>query len=296
MIEAKKSKLISSIIICIILTSFAVTCIIPIIAVLSISLSNEMDILRHGYSLIPREISLTAYQYIFKVPKHILQSYFISTSVTGAGTLLSLFIIALLAYPLSRRDFKYRNALAFYIFFTMLFNGGLVPWYILIVRYLHLKDTWWVLVLPYLVLPWFVLLLKTFFQQIPISIIESAKLDGASELRIFFTIIVPLSKPALAAIGLFILLRYWNDWWLPLLYIDSENLVPLQYMLQRMMANIQFLTQQLRTTQMFIDVSKLPNESARMAMCILAAGPMLFIFPFFQKYFVKGLTVGAIKG
>lgn len=296
MIEAKKSKLISLIIISIILISFALTCIIPIIAVLSISLSDEMDILRHGYRLIPKKISLTAYEYIFKVPKQIIQGYFISLSVTGVGTALSLFIIALIAYPLSRRDFKYRNPLAFYIFFTMLFNGGLVPWYILIVRYLHLKDTWWVLILPYLVLPWFVLLLKTFFQQIPIGIIESAKLDGASELRTFFTIVVPLSKPALAAIGLFILLRYWNDWWLPLLYIESENLVPLQYMLHRMMANIQFLTQQLRTTQMTIDISKLPNESARMAMCILAAGPMLFIFPFFQKYFVKGLTVGAIKG
>jgi len=296
MIEAKKSRLISLIIISIILTSFALTCIIPIIAVLSISLSDEMDILRHGYKLIPKKISLTAYEYIFKVPKQIMQGYFISLSVTGVGTALSLLIIALIAYPLSRRDFKYRNPLAFYIFFTMLFNGGLVPWYILIVRYLHLKDTWWVLILPYLVLPWFVLLLKTFFQQIPIGIIESAKLDGASELRTFFTIVVPLSKPALAAIGLFILLRYWNDWWLPLLYIESENLVPLQYMLHRMMANIQFLTQQLRTTQMTIDISKLPNESARMAMCILAAGPMLFIFPFFQKYFVKGLTVGAIKG
>ena len=296
MIEAKKSRLISLIIISIILISFALTCIIPIIAVLSISLSDEMDILRYGYRLIPKKISLTAYEYIFKVPKQILQGYFISLSVTGVGTALSLFIIALIAYPLSRRDFKYRNPLAFYIFFTMLFNGGLVPWYILIVRYLHLKDTWWVLILPYLVLPWFVLLLKTFFQQIPIGIIESAKLDGASELRTFFTIVVPLSKPALAAIGLFILLRYWNDWWLPLLYIESENLVPLQYMLHRMMANIQFLTQQLRTTQMTIDISKLPNESARMAMCVLAAGPMLFIFPFFQKYFVKGLTVGAIKG
>lgn len=296
MIEAKKSKLISLIIISIILTLFALTCIIPIIAVLSISLSDEMDINRYGYKLIPKKISLTAYEYIFKVPKQILQGYFISLSVTGVGTALSLFIIAMIAYPLSRRDYKYRNPLAFYIFFTMLFNGGLVPWYILIVRYLHLKDTWWVLVLPYLVVPWFVLLLKTFFQQIPIGIIESAKLDGASELRTFFTIVVPLSKPALAAIGLFILLRYWNDWWLPLLYIESENLVPLQYMLHRMMANIQFLTQQLRTTQMTIDISKLPNESARMAMCVLAAGPMLFIFPFFQKYFVKGLTVGAIKG
>jgi len=296
MIEAKKSRLISLIIISIILILFALTCIIPIIAVLSISLSDEMDILRHGYKLIPRKISLTAYQYIFKVPKQIIQAYFISLSVTGVGTALSLFVIAMIAYPLSRRDYKYRNPLAFYIFFTMLFNGGLVPWYILIVRYLHLKDTWWVLVLPYLVTPWFILLLKTFFQQIPISIIESAKLDGASELRIFFTIVVPLSKPALAAIGLFILLRYWNDWWLPLLYIESENLVPLQYMLHRMMANIQFLTQQLRTTQTNIDISKFPNESARMAMCVLAAGPMLFIFPFFQKYFVKGLTVGAIKG
>ncbi|MGQ9631006.1 MAG: carbohydrate ABC transporter permease [bacterium] len=178
----------------------------------------------------------------------------------------------------------------------MLFNGGLVPWYILIVRYLHLKDTLWVLIVPYLVVPWFVLLLRTFFQQIPISLIESAKIDGASEFRIFFSIIVPLSKPALATIGLFICLRYWNDWWLSLLYIEKENLVPLQYMLYRMMANIQFLTSQLTTTAVDIDVGKLPNESARMAMCVLAAGPMLFVFPFFQKYFVKGLTAGALKG
>jgi putative aldouronate transport system permease protein len=178
----------------------------------------------------------------------------------------------------------------------MLFNGGLVPWYILIARYLQLKNTFFVLFLPWLVIPWFVLLLRTFFTQLPFSLFESAKMDGASEFRMYAQILLPLSKPALATVGLFIALHLWNDWWLPLLYIDVERLIPLQFMLQRMMANFDYLTKQMTTASMNIDISELPGESARMAMCVLAAGPMLFIFPFFQKYFVRGLTAGSLKG
>lgn len=278
------------------LTLFLLLCIIPFIAIVSISLSNEMDIVEHGYRLIPADISLMAYKVIFRNASQLLHSYTISIIVTALGTLISLSVIALLSYPLSRPDFKYKNHLAFYVFFTMLFNGGLVPWYILITRYLHLKNTIWVLIFPYVVIPWFVLLLRTFFQQIPLSIIESAKIDGASELRTFVSIVLPLSKPALATIGLFIALRYWNDWWLSLLYIDVESLIPLQYMLYRMMSNIEFLTRQMNALPMGVDMSNMPTESARMAMCILAAGPMLFVFPFFQKYFVKGITAGALKG
>lgn len=250
--------------------------------------------MEYGFGLIPKTLSTEAYAYIFKYPAQILNSYSVTGAVTIIGSLLSLLIIAMIAFPLSRPDFKHKNKIAFYVYFTMLFNGGLVPTYLVVAKYLGLKDTLWALILPYLVNAWFILLLRTFFQKIPFSIIESVKIDGGSEYRIFFSIILPLSKPALATVGLFILLQYWNDWFLGLLYIDSDKLVPLQFLLYRMMANMEFLSQ--AGAVQGIDVSKFPSESARMAMCIIAAGPVLFVFPFFQKYFVKGLTVGAVKG
>jgi putative aldouronate transport system permease protein len=296
MIESRGSRITSRLLIHTVMAVFSALCIIPLAAVISISLSSEQAIKLRGYSLIPLDWSPTAYQYIFRSPQGILHAYLITFLVTALGTFLSLLVISLLAYPLSRPDYRYRNKLAFFVFFTMLFNGGLVPWYILIVRILQLKNTLLVLILPYLVIPWFVLLLRTFFKQLPLSLFESARIDGASELRSFFAILLPLSKPALATIGLFICLNYWNDWWLALLYIETEKLVPLQYMLYRMMNNIVFLTSQMTSTAVQIDLSKFPNESARMAMCVLAAGPMLFIFPFFQKYFVRGLMAGSIKG
>lgn len=179
----------------------------------------------------------------------------------------------------------------------MLFSGGIVPWYILIAKYLNMKDTFFVLFVPYLVNVWYVLLLKTYFKDIPISLLESANIDGASEIRILISIVLPLSKPALATVSLFIVLQFWNDWWLSLLFINKESLVTLQYLLYKMMRNMDYLRN--NVSQMahgMIDTSNLPTETMRMAMCIVAAGPMLIIFPFFQKYFVRGLTVGAVKG
>ncbi|MBT3276038.1 MAG: carbohydrate ABC transporter permease [Spirochaetales bacterium] len=296
MIENRRSRLLGNGIIHTVLIVFSLLCIIPLWAVVSISFTAESSISIDGYALLPKVPSILAYTYIFKNPDQILRSYLVSIVVTALGTFLALFTVSLLAFPLSRTDYRYRRPITFYVFFTMLFNGGLVPWYILISKYLGLKNSILVLILPYLVVPWFVLLLRTFFKQLPLSLFESAKIDGASEFRCFFQILLPLSKPALATIGLFMCLNYWNDWWLPLLYIDVESLVPLQYMLSRMMANITFLTTQMTNTSITIDLSDLPNESARMAMCVLAAGPMLFIFPFFQKYFVRGLTAGSLKG
>jgi putative aldouronate transport system permease protein len=295
-IESRGSRYLSRTIIHTVMILFSAVCIIPLWAVVAISLSSEHSIHLSGYALVPKELSTLAYDYAFKNPRGILHSYFITISMTAVGTVLSLLVISLLAFPLSRPDYRYRNKVSFYVFFTMLFNGGLVPWYILIVRYLQLKNSFAVLILPYLVIPWFVLLLRTFFKQLPMSLFESAKIDGASEFRSFFQILLPLAKPAIATIGLFICLNYWNDWWLALLYIDTEKLVPLQYMLYRMMANITFLTSQMSSTAVTIDISTFPNESARMAMCVLAAGPMMFIFPFFQKNFVRGLTAGSLKG
>jgi putative aldouronate transport system permease protein len=275
---------------------FGLTCIIPLISVISVSLSSEVDIIKNGYRLIPKIFDTTAYQYILYQPKQLLNAFKVSLFVSFFGTFVSILVMAGISYVLSREDYKFKGSLSFYVFFTMLFNGGLVPTYILMSNYLHLKNTIWVLILPYLAIPWFILILRSFMQKIPFSLIESCMIDGASEFRIFIQIIIPLSKPGLATVALFMLLHYWNDWWLSLLYIEKESLVPLQFMLYRMMNNIQFLTSSTNQIPPGVKNSVLPSESARMAMAILAAGPMLAVFPFFQKYFVKGLTVGAVKG
>ena len=279
-----------------VLILFGIACVIPLVSIISVSLSDETTILKNGYSLLPQDLNFRAYAYIFYRPAQILNAFKISLIVSILGTVISLLISAGIAYVLSREDYKYKNKLSFYVFFTMLFNGGLVPTYMLISNYLHLKDTIWVLILPYLAIPWFILILRTFMQKIPYDMIESCMIDGSSEFRIFFQMILPLAKPGLATVGLFILLQYWNDWWLSLLYIDSEKFVPLQYMLYRMINNIEFLTRSTNMMPPGMNNAVVPAETARMAMAIVAAGPMLAVFPFFQKYFVKGLTVGAVKG
>lgn len=296
MMKTDLKEKISMSLIHLVMIMFSIFCIIPFVAVLSISFSDEAAIGEHGYSLLPQGFSTQAYEYILKTPETILRAYGVTILVCIIGTLLSLLVMSLCAYPLSRKDFKYRNSVSFYIFFTMLFNGGLVPTYIWVSKYLNLGDTFWVLFLPIIVSPWYLLLLRTFFQTIPHEIIESAVIDGASEMTIYSKLIMPLSKPALATVGLFTVLGFWNDWFRGLLYIENPDLVTLQYMLYRMMANIQELQNAMMAGMVDVNIADLPNESARMAMCVLAAGPMIFIFPFFQKYFVKGLTVGSVKG
>ena len=275
---------------------FSLACIIPLVSIISISLSNETDIIKNGYSLFPRVFDISAYAYVLYEPIQIINAFKVSIIVSILGTFISLIVTAGIAYTLSRDDYKFKNPLSFYVFFTMMFNGGLVPTYILISNYLHLKNTIWVLILPYVAVPFFILLLRTFMQKIPYDIIESCMMDGASEFRIFFQIILPLAKPGLATVALFTILHYWNDWFLSLLYIEKESLVPLQYMLYRMMNNITFLTSSSNQMPPGLNNAVIPSESARMAMAILAAGPMLAVFPFFQQYFVRGLTVGAVKG
>jgi putative aldouronate transport system permease protein len=292
----KKIFSIDRMIIGLILLVLSFLCIIPIVAILSISLSNEIDIVRRGYSLLPREVDLMAYRFIFKNPAQIIRAYAVTIFVTGFGTLSSLLVMSLIAYPLSRQDFAYRNKLSFFVFFTLIFNGGLVPLYMVVTQVLHIQDTLWAMILPILASPWNILLLRTFFKQLPLSIIESAKIDGSSEIRTFFVIALPLTKAGLATIGTFVSLMYWNDWWMPLLFIHNNKLSNLQYMLYRIMSSISALTQNIENLPMGVDIKNLPNESARMAMCVLAMGPMLFVFPFFQKHFIRGITIGSIKG
>ncbi|WP_314584797.1 carbohydrate ABC transporter permease [Paenibacillus terrigena] len=275
--------------------AFSVFCLIPLVYVISISFSTESDLAQDGYRLIPKTFTTFAYKYLLQSPDQLITGYSISVTVTVLGTVLSLLITAMLAYVLSRKDFGGANKLSFFIFFTLLFNGGLVPWYILIKKYLFIGDSILALILPYVIIPWHVLLMKGFLSEIPLALIESAKIDGAKEWRIFWQIVLPIAKPAMATVGLFIAFIYWNDWWLAMLYIDNEKLIPLQYMLYRIMNNIQYLSSSVQTGIVNIDISQFPNETARMAIAVLAAGPILIVFPFFQKYFVKGLTVGAVK-
>jgi putative aldouronate transport system permease protein len=274
------------------LSIFALLCLIPLVLVISSSLTEEKNLAKYGYSLWPKEFSLSAYSYVFKNGDQLLTSYGVTGLVTLAGTLLGLLVCSLLAYPMSRKDFKLRNHLSFYVFFTMLFNGGLVPTYIVVTQFLHLKDTIWVLILAHTVSAFYVLLLKTFFATIPDSLIESAKLEGAGEFRIFFQIVAPLAKPALATIGLFLTLVYWNDWFQALLYIDDRELLPLQYLLVMLMTSIEFMDMNPNATS---GMEMVPTETVRMAMAVLAVGPMSIVYLFFQKFFVRGLTVGAVK-
>ncbi|WP_308635555.1 carbohydrate ABC transporter permease [Paenibacillus silvisoli] len=277
------------------LSLLSILIIFPLLYVVSVSLSYDADISKHGYQLIPERVTLTAYSYLLQNPKLLLQSYFITIVVTALGTALSLLLTSSIAYVMTRKDYRYSQATTFFVFFTLLFNAGLVPSYMIMTNVLHLQDTIGALILPYGVSAWFAMLMKGFMQGLPFEIIESAKIDGATEFGIFVRMILPLSKPALATIGLFYALAFWNDWWLAMLYIQNEKLIPLQFFLNRIMTNIEFLTKNVQAG-ISVDLSAIPTESSRMAIAILAAGPMLFAFPFFQKYLVKGLTVGAVKG
>ena len=274
-----------------VLTVVGLTCLIPLVLVVSISLSDELRLAKEGYQLLPVGFTTFAYEYILQQPGQILRSYGVTAFVTAFGTLAGLLVCSLLAWPLARKDFRLRGPLSFYVFFTLLFNGGMVPFYILVTRYLGLKDNIFVLILPYMVTAWYVLIIRTSFAQLPTELLDAARIDGAGEWRIFFQIVVPLSKPVLATIGLFFVLRYWNDWFLALLFIDDSSMYPLQYLLYVLMANINFMASNPQTTGMPI-----PTLSARMAMAVLAFGPALFSFLLLQKYFVRGITIGGLKG
>ncbi|MBD2867859.1 carbohydrate ABC transporter permease [Paenibacillus arenilitoris] len=281
-------------------TIYSLCCILPLVLIVMVSLSNEQDILTMGYSFIPNRIDLTAYEFLLEDWRQILRSYGVTFFVTVVGTLISLIVMSLYAYPISRTDFPQRKFFTFFIFFTMLFNGGLVPWYLVYVQMLELRNNIWALILPLIVSAFFVLIIRTFFQQtIPSAVLESAKIDGAGELRIFFQIVMPLSLPVLATVALFSTLNYWNDWFLSLVFITDDKTLSIQYLMYKTLLNIQFMASNSNAVAAISaagGVVSYPNETVRMAMAIVGIGPIVFAYPFFQKYFVKGLTVGAVKG
>ncbi len=279
------------------LTLFSLCCLIPFLIIVGSSFEAQGQIMKTGYTIFPKAFTFEAYEAIFKSPDQLIDAYTVTIITSVAMTIIGLILQSTYAYVLSRRDYPYRRFLSFFAFFTMLFNGGLVPSYILIANWLHMRDSLWALILPGAAAAWNIMMLKTFFMSIPFSLVESAKLDGAKELKILVSIVVPLSKPALACMALFILFPAWNAWYPSLLYIDSPDKVQLQYLLMSIMKNIEFLNSaEAMDLGAVNEFSAVPTLNTRMAMCVLAMGPIIMVFPFFQKYFVKGLTVGSVKG
>jgi putative aldouronate transport system permease protein len=269
---------------------------LPLLLIGSASISDERAVLLHGYRFWPVGLSLEAYRYIARDPTQLLTGYRLSLLTTALGTILGLLLCSSLAYALSRRQFRLRNVLAFLVYFPILFQGGLVPFYILVTKYLGLKDTLLALILPSAVVPWYVLILRTYMRGLPEELLDAARVDGAGEVRIYFQIALPLCLPALTTVGLFYVLLYWNDWFTPLLFITRPSLTPLQYLLYRTMADLQFLTDNMSRMSSGQTPPPLPLATIRMALAVLGAAPVVVIFLFLQRYFISGLTLGAFKG
>ena len=270
-------------------------CVLPFLLVISASFTDEGSIIRSGYHLIPKVFSVKAYEYVFRSPVFILQAYMVTISLVVIGTTLHLLINSMAAYAISRQDFRYRNYVAFYLYFTTIFAGGLVPWYILCVRYLQLQDTYTILLISNVVSVFYLLLMRNFMKNIPESIIESAKMDGAGEFRIYWDLILPLSLPSVVTIGLLIGLAYWNEWYMARLFISNHKLYPLQYLLYQIINSAEYINMAIARGARISSIQA-PRESIKMATAVIVTGPIIFVYPFLQKYFVKGLTIGAIKG
>ncbi len=276
----------------------SLVCLLPVVLVIVVSITHGDSIVANGYSFLPERLSLVAYESLFKDYGTVLSGYGVSIGITIVGTVLSVVLMALYAYPISRSDYPFRTGFTFFLFFTMLFNGGLVSRYLVYTQVLGLKDSYFSLMMPLLIIPFNVIIMRTFFQTtIHPALIESARIDGAGEVRIFATIVLPLSLPVLATMALFSTINYWNDWFNALLFITTESKYPLQYLMMRVLNDVQYLRSNVELAAQNPELlAELPNESLQMAMAAVGMGPILVVYPFFQKYFVKGLTVGAVKG
>ena len=277
----------------IVVSGFALAALLPFFALAVSSFTSEHDIINHGFSLWPREFSLESYRLIFRNPLGILHAYLVSILVTVLGTAVSLWLSSMAAFVMYRKDVKYRNVLAFFLYFTTLFSGGLAPYFIVVTNYLHLKNTIFVLLLVPMFNVLYILILRNFLRtSIPDELIEAAKIDGAGDFGIYARVVIPLFKPALASIGLLIGLNYWNDWWTPMMFVEKQGLWPLQYVLYRILSSVNFTAAMVNNAGYF----NLPKESLKLAMTVVAVGPIVLVLPFVQKYFVRGITLGAIKG
>ena len=293
----KQNKMFQIILTCIFIV-FCFLIIFPFWLLVSASLSDANVLVQKGYQIWPNPFDFSAYAYVFKNPERILRAYGVTFVFSITSMVLSVLLTAMIAYPLSRKHLRGRNVINFYLYFTMLFSGGLVASYMINVNILGLQNTYWALILPICCSSFYIIIMRTFFQTtVPEAIIESAKIDGARQLRIFVQIVLPISLPAIATIGLFFTFAYWNDWMMAKYYLNSnaQDLYPMQYVLISLETNIDFLTR----NQQFMGVdasTTLPSETIRMAMVMVSVIPIACSYPFFQKYFISGLTIGAVKG
>ena len=294
-IRKDKSQIVISVVTYILVTLFCIMCILPFWMIISSSFATEDSIRRSGFTLWPTDFSTYSYELLFRSPDQMIGAYAVTIGLTVVGTLIGLFIVSMTGYALQRRDFPYRNGIMFYIYFTSLFSAGLVPFYLLITNLLNLRDSYFAILLPLLMSPWLIVLMKNFVKAIPHEITESGKIDGAGDFRIFYSLILPNLKPALATIGLFLALSYWNEWYYSSLFLTTKvEYRPLQYHLYNVINKVASLKNSIAGSNVVI--TDLPGETLKMATAVIATGPIILLYPFVQKYFVAGLTVGAVKG
>lgn len=289
----QSSKMISTVSF-VVMALVSIICLVPFLIIVMSSITDNAAIIRDGYQLIPSQVSFYAYQYLFKNPTDLVRSYGVTIYITVIGTFLGLCLITMAGYVLNRKDFKYRNRIAFFVYFTTLFSAGMIPTYMLVVNTLNLKDNLWAVILLPMLTPFNILLMRNFMKTIPDELIEAAKIDSAGDLRIFVSVVLPLSVPGIATIGLFLALQYWNDWYQSMLYLSDADKFPLQLYLYNILTAQQSLSNASGAT--LTSTMQLPTESVKMAMAILSTGPILLAYPFAQKYFVRGIMVGAVKG
>jgi len=277
------------------LTVTAIICVLPFILIISGSLSDNGTILREGYGILPKNFTLSAYEMIFEFPQEIIQAYKITIYYTVVGTGVGLSVIVLTAYVISRKEFKYRNTVSFLIYFTSIFGGGLVAWYLMYATVLDLKGTTFVIWFPAIMSPFLVILMRTFITgSVPDAIVESAKIDGAGEVTILTRIVLPVLGPGLATVGLFLALGYWNDWYRSSMFSTDQSTWELQFYLYNLLNTAQALQQMTQASSVPMD--ELPSQTLKLAMAVVSTGPVLVFYPFVQRYFVSGITIGAVKG
>lgn len=277
----------------------ALLCLIPFLMVLAGSFSSEAAITANGFSILPQDFSLEAYKTVFKEPMVVVRAYATTIGLTVVGTIVGLLVQTMTAYVLSRKDFEWRNGFSFFFYFTTLFSGGLVPTFVLYTQTLNLRDSYLALLLPLVFSVYNLLVMKSYISAIPDSLIDAAKIDGCGEVRTLFQVVLPLIKPALATVGLFIALAYWNDWYNAMLYIKSDTKYPLQYFLYQQVNNIEGYKQLIANSAVSGNIASsvsLPSETLKMALTVVVTGPIVLAYPLVQKYFVQGVTIGAVKG
>lgn len=276
------------------ITFYAICCIVPFLIIIGTSFTSETVIRSEGVKLIPKDLTVQAYQMVLK-GGGIYKAYVLTIILTLVGTLVGLGIISMTGYALQRKDFAFRNVISFYIYFTSLFSAGLAPYYLLMTQTYKLKDSYFAVLFPLMMSPWLIILMKNFVKAIPHEITESGKIDGAGDMKIFVSLILPMLKPALATIGLFLALGYWNEWYQSSLFLSSKvDVKPLQYTLYEIVNKTDALKNSV--AGQYITLTDIPTESVKMANAVLATGPVVLLYPFVQKYFISGITVGAVKG